>query len=532
MSYFLLTELVDAYVAGTVVIEEDDECICEEYKLPKVTCEEIDEAMIRHETGATVPPQCESGDSIEATSEESEATSSEASSKVSPKPSPDKNPERVDWDKAVEAVNFWKDIKEHPWKKSKTHLKFETVKKNFSFVTNENQLYKWAKVVERGETPLYWKFTLLVNDVRERYEEARNKFLTVHDRDIKRWGLVYAKKHHIDNFKASDHWVNDFKKTCRISNRRVTKFVSKVSVENLEDIVVRAEKFVEDVRKLIKEYGPENVYNMDQSGFERSMMSHTTLASTGSSQVQVLTQSVSGTTHTYTIQPIVSASGRFVLPLTICLQEKDGKFGDRVKEGMYKNTDLIYSIASQSGKMGTSQLKDWFVNVMLKQCGNKFVLVVDSYTAHKAFRELIPKDANIRIVTIPAGATGMIQPLDVYGFRYWKQFARFLTSEVIMSKPEVQMYTRDSIIKLQAVLAYQFSSEKLTNFWKYSWVKSGYINAVVADRKSPKDVCTANMEEKCSECSEVNCIVCCFCEKAFCVQHLFNSRSLHVKCQL
>ena len=69
-----------------------------------------------------------------------------------------------------------------------------------------------------------------------------------------------------------------------------------------------------------------DVYNTNQSGFNYEMQRGRTLAPCGSKTVEVAVQEVNATTHSYTIQPIISASGSLLSPMLLVLQEAGGKF--------------------------------------------------------------------------------------------------------------------------------------------------------------------------------------------------------------
>jgi len=66
--------------------------------------------------------------------------------------------------------------------------------------------------------------------------------------------------------------------------------------------------------------------------------------------VEAIVQSVSSTTHSYTIMPIISASGRLLSPLYIVLKESMGTFGPRVQDTLFRPVN-IYIQASKSGKL-------------------------------------------------------------------------------------------------------------------------------------------------------------------------------------
>lgn len=95
----------------------------------------------------------------------------------------------------------------------------------------------------------------------------------------------------------------------------------------------------------------------------------------------------------------------------------------------------IYIAASKSGKLTGEHFQSWFTNVFLPVSGSFSVLLLDSWTGHCPARlqEFTPsQDKDVRILTIPKKTTGMIQPLDVYGFRIWKNFVRTFSDRVTL----------------------------------------------------------------------------------------------------
>ena len=74
------------------------------------------------------------------------------------------------------------------------------------------------------------------------------------------------------------------------------------------------------------------------------------LACEGQKKVDCVVQSVSSTTHSYTIQSTVTANGRLLSPLFIILKEKDGQFGSTVEKTLFTPTN-VYVKASKSGKV-------------------------------------------------------------------------------------------------------------------------------------------------------------------------------------
>jgi len=89
-----------------------------------------------------------------------------------------------------------------------------------------------------------------------------------------------------------------------------------------------------------------------------------TLPRRGIKKVEVSVQSVNATTHSYTIQPLLSYEGQLVGPLLIVLPEKDGTFGPRVKKTMFLPDNVMVE-ASKSGKCTTEIMKKWLVRLSL-----------------------------------------------------------------------------------------------------------------------------------------------------------------------
>lgn len=166
--------------------------------------------------------------------------------------------------------------------------------------------------------------------------------------------------------------------------------------------------------------GPNNIYNSDQSGFNLEMHAGRTLAYMGTLKVESLAQSVNSLTHNYTIQPIITASGLLKSPLLIVTKEKGGRFGPIVEINMYKAENIV-TLASESGKLTSKLSIQWFKDIFLPNVcpGERAVLCLDSWTGQteKQFENIEKYGKEITVKTIPAGTTGMIQPLDVYTFR-------------------------------------------------------------------------------------------------------------------
>lgn len=144
----------------------------------------------------------------------------------------------------------------------------------------------------------------------------------------------------IQSFKASPHWLHHFKKCYGIVGRKITKYVTKTNVADTEKLMKTASDFVTNTKQFIatQNYMPDNVFNTDQSGHPRELHFGSSLDFVGKSlsreylyilgvkTVESRAQSLSSMTHSSTIMPLISASGRLLSPLFICIQESSGQF--------------------------------------------------------------------------------------------------------------------------------------------------------------------------------------------------------------
>lgn len=155
-------------------------------------------------------------------------------------------------------------------------------------------------------------------------------------------------------FTASRKWVHNFKVKHGIVSRKINKFVTQRQISTKEKLVQESREFVSRVKSELLLIGESNIFNSDQSGFNLETHAGHTLTLKGSSKVECPAQSLNSLTHSYTIQPIVSADEDLKSSLLIVLQETGGKFGPIVEQTLYK-ADNIVTFASKSGKL-TSDL--------------------------------------------------------------------------------------------------------------------------------------------------------------------------------
>jgi len=251
-----------------------------------------------------------------------------------------------------QAVEYWRNRDANNKKRNRS---LQAVQHKFRKVSSERQLRRWEEQLQSGGSRTD-KLSYISKFTYDKFTAAVESGFMVHDIDIKRWALQAQEE--IGNlnpiFQASYSWVSRFKKTHRIVSRKVTNFVTRRTLEDSVDLQKTTDDFLNTVKPLIEQFGSENVYNSDQSGFQLEIHSGRSLSHQGIRKVQRVVQSLASTTHSYTIQPIISCDGNLLSPLFIVLKEANGRFGPRVEENLFRPTNVIVK-ASQSGKMTSSK---------------------------------------------------------------------------------------------------------------------------------------------------------------------------------
>lgn len=200
--------------------------------------------------------------------------------------------------------------------------------------------------------------------------------------------------------------------------------MSRSDVRNEEEVNASATAFVEKCREHFDNFPADCVLNTDQSGFNLEMLFGRTLEQKGTKIVESRIN-----------QPTLSAAGRLITPLFIVLQEQGGVFGPIVSRNMFKHKEILV-MPTTSGKVTKDIMKAWFLQVYFPNVANNSCLLVDAFTTYRD-RQAIdlekPPTSTYAVEVIPKGTTGMVQPLDVYFFRLYKNFVKKIGTH--MSKP-------------------------------------------------------------------------------------------------
>jgi len=361
------------------------------------------------------------------------------------------------------------------------------------------------------------------------FEKARGQLLSIHDIDLKRLALKKAREIHDNTFAASDHWLHNFKRHHGICSRKITKLVTKSEIKDEEIIARSAINFVLKVQRMLPNYKSEDIINTDQSGLALEMFSNRTLSFHGEHLTMAKVRSVHNTTHSYTIQPIISLSGHQIGPLFLCLKENNGHMSDNVKRNLFKADNVVIT-CSQSGKLTTSLVEYWVQNVLIPTLDDRKSLLLSDCWGGQRDIKLYESLKNLTRLEIPKKTTSMIQPCDVYYNRQYKYIVRQIYDYTRFYDLDINLAQRNNIIKTNSLAYNQLSSPKFNPMIRYAWYESGYIKQNPGVFENVKEVCFSFKDSHCQiqQCNDsLPFIKCSHCSKVLCFEHFFVLYHFH-----
>ena len=133
------------------------------------------------------------------------------------------------------------------------------------------------------------------------------------------------------------------------------------------------------------------MFNADQTGFTYEMPSTRTLSHTGEKNTIVAVQSVNACTHSFTVMPTITYTGKCMEKLFICLKENSEEFGPIVQNNIDKIMQKVKNIdvfCTKSEKMTNTLVQKWMtcltdnIETNAVSLPQNVLLLLDSYSAH------------------------------------------------------------------------------------------------------------------------------------------------------
>jgi hypothetical protein len=136
-------------------------------------------------------------------------------------------------------------------KTGKRKRSWSTVQRRFPRVTYQQYILRFHHYLEAHGTKKQ-KIEKVEEYVFDKFENAREQQLPVYDLDLKRWTLMNAREHSLNNFTVLHGWIDNFKHRHNICSRKITKSVTRRQVESQDLINQSADGFVGEARKIFE----------------------------------------------------------------------------------------------------------------------------------------------------------------------------------------------------------------------------------------------------------------------------------------
>lgn len=262
-------------------------------------------------------------------------------------------------------------------------------------------------------------------------------------------------------------------------------------------------------------------------GLQLEVTSGRTLTIAGTKKVIRVAQRKNATTHSYTVQITLNASGVLPPKLAVVLYEPGDipqYFYDLL--GAFPNLQIYWS---RSGWMGKAIAKQWMTEVFLPMVEQESVLILDSWTGYKEMMKMPEvEQKQLRIEVLPPGSTPILQPADVFFNRTFKNYVRMISDKIRWSQPDFILSVRKNLLCILDLTHNQFKAPRYMEFLKYSWYRSGYFTEHPTVFDTPVQYCL--QFKGYTKCERDNCRVnycfmrCSYCELHLCFTHIIDHR--------
>jgi len=404
--------------------------------------------------------------------------------------------------------------------------KLACTKRRYSKVKDYKMIARFKKYLQKNGRKQE-KIAEVEKYVKMKFDDAKARFLHVCERDMQRWGGQKARLLELP-FKASRTWLSFIKRKYRYVSRKITKYVTKREIDSRDDLQNAAIEFVNEVTTACKGINPDDIYNFDESGFKYEFSPKRTLSFKGEKDTVGLLTSHNANSHSYTIMPLLSMSGKLEGKLLVCLQEPKGIIGPRVSETL-EVPENIYLLASKSGKMDKALMKRWINDCVEPLTAQKsIVLIYDSWKGHLDSNLYENLKNDCKRFVIPAGTTSLAQPLDRHFFIEYKLFRRKIFDRVNLDEMELDLHKRQNVIKMHSLIYNQLQAPVFNALGKYAWFSCTYLTERVKFQ-SVNDKCFNALYDKCEHdnCTEESFMQCAHCNLYLCLTHCLVELHYH-----
>jgi hypothetical protein len=227
-----------------------------------------------------------------------------------------------------------------------------------------------------------------------------------------------------------------------------------------EELKVQSEEFKKNVRGAIEIFGPNFVFNMDETPAPFMEIPRSTWGDKGAKQKYVA-KTLKRMKGGVTLMPTVSASGQ-KLKLAWINQGKTSWAIDK----MSLPPD-IFSFFSKKGWTTEEVMLDYLQKVIINHTkGRNCALILDDFGAHwTPAVQKAAEEGRIELIRVPKGMTSVLQPLDV-SFNSQFKLLRILECQKEMIRNTGALEEKEKIVLRASVAYHKVTKEIVLRGWK------------------------------------------------------------------
>ncbi|XP_057308163.1 tigger transposable element-derived protein 6-like [Hydractinia symbiolongicarpus] len=255
-----------------------------------------------------------------------------------------------------------------------------------------------------------------------------------------------------DNFSASDGWLDRWKTTYSVKERRIVGEAGDVSTETVTS-------WMERIKELVEGYSLENIWNMDESGCFFKALPAKGLVEKGK-------QAKGGKKSKLrlTVAFFVNAAGEKIDQPVVIWKSKVPRCFKKLKDP--SRPANVHYFSNPKSWM-TSQVMETVLarfNRKLLFEDRKVILFLDNATCHP--ESMIGQFSQIKIIFLPKNTTSRLQPLDAgiiknFKVKYRKRLVKYVLARIQENKSATEIIK--SVDILMAIQWVQDAWKEVTN---------------------------------------------------------------------